>query len=110
MESKALLVIFVLATLAFAMVAEATKIHEFSRLTSPGDYDLLVDDNEFLMNSESTRRTLAQARYISYAALRANQIPCGQRGRSYYDCNKRQRANPYRRGCSRITKCQRTMD
>ncbi|MED6134225.1 hypothetical protein PIB30_035109 [Stylosanthes scabra] len=110
MESKTLVVVFVLATMAFAMAAEAAKIHEFSRVTSPGDYDLLIDDNEFLMNSESTRRTLAQAKYISYGALRANQIPCGQRGRSYYDCSQRQRANPYRRGCSRITKCQRNMD
>ncbi|XVF36295.1 hypothetical protein REPUB_Repub19eG0045900 [Reevesia pubescens] len=49
--------------------------------------------------------------YISYGALSANRIPCPPRsGRSYYthDCFKtNQPANPYTRGCSRITNCRR---
>ncbi|CAO2199448.1 unnamed protein product [Urochloa humidicola] len=58
------------------------------------------------------RRTLAQRqprnRYISYAALRADQVPCNQRGRSYYsNCGAQKAANPYRRGCSVITRCAR---
>ncbi|WVZ72718.1 hypothetical protein U9M48_021135 [Paspalum notatum var. saurae] len=58
------------------------------------------------------RRTLAQRqprnRYISYAALRADQVPCNRRGRSYYsNCESQQAANPYRRGCSVITRCAR---
>ncbi|KAJ1262089.1 hypothetical protein BS78_09G080600 [Paspalum vaginatum] len=58
------------------------------------------------------RRALAQRqptnRYISYAALRADQVPCNQRGRSYYsNCASQKPANPYRRGCSVITKCAR---
>ena len=58
------------------------------------------------------RRAMAQRqptnRYISYAALRADQVPCNQRGRSYYsNCASQQPANPYRRGCSVITKCAR---
>ncbi|CAO2209522.1 unnamed protein product [Urochloa humidicola] len=58
------------------------------------------------------RRTLAQRqprnRYISYAALRADQVPCNQRGRSYYsNCGAQKAANPYRRGCSAITRCAR---
>ncbi|RLN24755.1 protein RALF-like 33 [Panicum miliaceum] len=62
--------------------------------------------------SEALRRTLAQRqptnRYISYAALRADQVPCNQRGRSYYsNCGSQKAANPYRRGCSVITRCAR---
>ncbi|PAN16752.1 hypothetical protein PAHAL_3G083400 [Panicum hallii] len=60
----------------------------------------------------SLRRAMAQRqptnRYISYAALRADQVPCNQRGRSYYsNCASQQPANPYRRGCSAITRCAR---
>lgn len=61
------------------------------------------------------RRSMAQRqptnRYISYAALRADQVPCNQRGKSYYtNCASQQQANPYRRGCSAITRCQRTIN
>ena len=61
---------------------------------------------------EALRRTLAQRqpqnRYISYAALRADQVPCNQRGRSYYsNCGAQKAVNPYRRGCSVITRCAR---
>ena len=60
----------------------------------------------------SLRRAMAQRqptnRYISYAALRADQVPCNQRGRSYYsNCGSQKAANPYRRGCSVITRCAR---
>ncbi|XWS25596.1 hypothetical protein CRYUN_Cryun27aG0081400 [Craigia yunnanensis] len=62
----------------------------------------------------STRRSLywkAMHYYISYGALSANRIPCPPRsGRSYYtrNCFKaREPANPYIRGCSRITRCRR---
>ncbi|KAK8452632.1 hypothetical protein SEVIR_5G140900v4 [Setaria viridis] len=63
---------------------------------------------------EIVRRTLAarqpRNRYISYAALRADQVPCNQRGRSYYSncgAGAQKAANPYRRGCSVITRCAR---
>ncbi|XP_010538170.1 PREDICTED: protein RALF-like 19 [Tarenaya hassleriana] len=66
------------------------------------------DDLESLMDSETNRRQLAQGRrYISYGALKKNNVPCNRRGRSYYDCTRRKRANPYRRGCSVITHCGR---
>ncbi|XWS14717.1 hypothetical protein CRYUN_Cryun35bG0032700 [Craigia yunnanensis] len=49
--------------------------------------------------------------HISYGALSANRIPCPPRsGRSYYthNCFKAiEPANPYTRGCSRITRCRR---
>ncbi|XP_027332479.1 protein RALF-like 33 [Abrus precatorius] len=65
------------------------------------------DDNEFLMDSESNRRILAARRYISYGALRKNTVPCSRRGASYYNCRPGAQANPYRRGCSAITRCRR---
>ncbi|XP_047320798.1 protein RALF-like 19 [Impatiens glandulifera] len=50
------------------------------------------------------------ARYISYAALKKNNVPCKKRGQSYYNCNQRTKANPYTRGCSVITHCARFTD
>lgn len=65
------------------------------------------DDTEFLMDSESNRRNLAGRSYISYGALRRNTVPCSRRGASYYNCRPGAQANPYRRGCSAITRCRR---
>ncbi|XP_071687194.1 rapid alkalinization factor-like [Rutidosis leptorrhynchoides] len=62
---------------------------------------------EMEMESESTRRILATTNYISYGALQGNNIPCSQRGASYYNCQSGGQANPYQRGCSTITRCQR---
>ncbi|XP_051144139.1 rapid alkalinization factor [Andrographis paniculata] len=64
-------------------------------------------DEEFELESESTRRILAMRRYISYGALRRNSVPCSRRGASYYNCRPGAQANPYRRGCSAITRCRR---
>ncbi|KAE9607212.1 hypothetical protein Lal_00025835 [Lupinus albus] len=97
--------------LALAMVAEASKIHDisFNHVTTVGD--LIGDDNEELLDSEANRRTLwGRRRYIGYNSLRANQVPCGSRGRSYYNCQRRGRANPYRRGCTAITHCARNVN
>ncbi|KAA8523916.1 hypothetical protein F0562_010339 [Nyssa sinensis] len=76
--------------------------------TSGGDElvaDLINLEEEMMMDSEQARRTLAQTRFISYSALKANNVPCNRRGNSYYNCKQRGRANPYRRGCSYITRC-----
>lgn len=62
---------------------------------------------EMEMESESTRRILATTNYISYGALQGNNVPCSQRGASYYNCQSGGQANPYQRGCSTITRCQR---
>ncbi|CAN1281083.1 Rapid alkalinization factor [Linum perenne] len=60
----------------------------------------------FAMESESARRILASRRYISYGALRRNSVPCSRRGASYYNCRGGAQANPYHRGCSRISRCR----
>ena len=75
-----------------------------------------VDEDEEMGTGggEALRRSLMRqpsARYISYAALRADQIPCNRRGQSYYNnCGTMERANPYQRGCSAITRCARNMN
>ncbi|XP_022724743.1 protein RALF-like 19 [Durio zibethinus] len=104
--------------LALAMVAESTVFDEASwDLDHFGNDDInscigghcnVEDGTETLMDSEITRRQLAQGkRYISYGALKANSIPCNRRGQSYYNCQSRRKANPYNRGCSVITHCYR---
>ncbi|CAI8618235.1 unnamed protein product [Vicia faba] len=102
------LAVLVLVMAIIMVAAKASDVHEFSFHNTASVGDLVGEDNEMMMDSESNRRTLAgRKRYISYGALRANQIPCGRRGQSYYDCQRRKQANPYRRGCNRITHCAR---
>ncbi|NP_001147163.2 RALF precursor [Zea mays] len=57
---------------------------------------------------ESHRRALygGGGGYISYGALRRDNVPCSRRGASYYNCRPGGQANPYHRGCSRITRCR----
>ncbi|KAJ8752489.1 hypothetical protein K2173_004777 [Erythroxylum novogranatense] len=63
-------------------------------------------DEEFGLDSEFSRRILATTKYISYGALQRNTVPCSRRGASYYNCRPGAQANPYRRGCSAITRCR----
>nr|XP_043630995.1 protein RALF-like 22 [Erigeron canadensis] len=67
--------------------------------------DVIGNEEEIMMESESARRILAGRGYISYGAMHRNNVPCNQRGQSYYDCNSRGEANPYNRGCNVITRC-----
>lgn len=66
-----------------------------------------LEDEEMQMDSESNRRILATRTYISYAALRANSVPCTKSGSSYYNCRSTTQANPYKRSCTQITRCAR---
>ncbi|GAA0140063.1 hypothetical protein LIER_01487 [Lithospermum erythrorhizon] len=60
------------------------------------------------MISESNRRMLAmQKRYISYATLRRDLVPCTYPGASYYNCRVGGEVNHYNRGCEIITRCAR---
>uniref|UniRef100_A0A0A8Z153 Protein RALF-like 33 n=1 Tax=Arundo donax TaxID=35708 RepID=A0A0A8Z153_ARUDO len=66
------------------------------------------EDEEFgLVGGDSVaRRVLQGGRYISYGALRRDNVPCSVRGASYYNCRPGAQANPYSRGCSAITRCR----
>ncbi|WVZ90547.1 hypothetical protein U9M48_036852 [Paspalum notatum var. saurae] len=57
-------------------------------------------------SADSHRRALYGRAYISYGALRRDNVPCSRRGASYYNCRPGAQANPYHRGCSRITRCR----
>lgn len=59
-----------------------------------------------MMEPKSRRRILADAGYISYGALTRDSRPCSLLGYSYYNCRSQQ-ANPYNRGCTKITNCAR---
>ncbi|XP_066314331.1 protein RALF-like 33 [Miscanthus floridulus] len=52
------------------------------------------------------RRVLQGGGYLSYGALRRDNVPCSVRGASYYNCRPGGQANPYSRGCSAITRCR----
>uniref|UniRef100_A0A5B7A948 Uncharacterized protein n=1 Tax=Davidia involucrata TaxID=16924 RepID=A0A5B7A948_DAVIN len=115
----------ILLFLALAMVAESSSFKsdtvaahfDLDSLRSRGSTaatcnggkvgDCINEAEEMMLDSEVSRRVLAGQRFISYGALKANRVPCNRRGRSYYNCNQRGRANPYRRGCSYITRCAR---
>ncbi|KAE8732670.1 Protein RALF-like 22 [Hibiscus syriacus] len=68
--------------------------------------ECLEEEEEFEVDSEINRRILQTTRYISYGALQRNTVPCSRRGASYYNCQPGAQANPYNRGCSRITRCR----
>ncbi|CAA0828203.1 Protein RALF-like 33 [Striga hermonthica] len=76
--------------------------------TCQGSIGECMIDGEFEMDTETNRRILAsRRRYISYGAMRPGQIPCSRRGSSYYsNCRRNGAVNPYRRSCSKITKCR----
>ncbi|CAN4094137.1 unnamed protein product [Withania somnifera] len=67
------------------------------------------EEEEMMMESDISRRILrGQGGYVSYAAMSRNNVPCNVRGASYYNCHANQRVNPYRRGCTEITRCARS--
>ncbi|XP_054778450.1 protein RALF-like 4 [Prosopis cineraria] len=69
-----------------------------------------MDNSESSPNPNRPSSPGGFLKYISYEALSANSIPCSLRGQSYYDCRSKMIVNPYRRGCSAITRCRRLTD
>ncbi|KAA0033467.1 hypothetical protein IC582_026952 [Cucumis melo] len=69
-----------------------------------------VDDSRRLLFQYGFAYKYPKNKYLGYDALRKNNSPCRRRGHSYYDCTKRRKANPYRRGCIAITGCARFTD
>ncbi|MQM19634.1 hypothetical protein Taro_052641 [Colocasia esculenta] len=75
--------------------------------------DCIDEEEEMMMESEISRRGLrgrGKGRYVSYQSLSRGQVPCNRRGQSYYNCQRGRRANPYKRGCSYITRCGRILN
>ncbi|KAJ8532365.1 hypothetical protein K7X08_012288 [Anisodus acutangulus] len=97
MAARPIFVVMLLATLAFAMVAESSMSSHFegsaittlARQSTDGGLDdmttgligdTLFEDEEMMMPSESARRTLwDRDNHISYRAMARNNIPCNRR-------------------------------
>ncbi|CAH9109649.1 unnamed protein product [Cuscuta epithymum] len=77
----------------------------FAGAESGGSIDIEDAAEELMMESEVSRRFLSQSRYISYAAMQKDSIPCNRRGASYYNCRSHAAVRPYNRGCSKFTRC-----
>ncbi|KAK6134626.1 hypothetical protein DH2020_031636 [Rehmannia glutinosa] len=105
------LAILVVAFAAMAMVAQSGDYSTFdaaaAHMAEPDGHGMVADaldfDEEMMMESETARRQLGGRGYISYGAMKRNSVPCNQRGQSYYNCRGHQKANPYKRGCTRAT-------
>ncbi|XP_076922165.1 rapid alkalinization factor-like [Bidens hawaiensis] len=112
MSTNLFLLLLMISAFIFTLPATAASdVDEFSWMSTQGgcrgSIGECMADGEVEMESESTRRILATSNYISYGALQGSNVPCSQRGASYYNCQSGGQANPYQRGCSTITRCQR---
>ncbi|KAK3128002.1 hypothetical protein QOZ80_7AG0581330 [Eleusine coracana subsp. coracana] len=136
MARHAPLLFTVLAVLAVAAASASAYVRAVENddmliIRGAGDDDRLVGDeeDEFGLGGVISRRRMQDVNdtgldgndtsvddgnstgtttvgYISYGALRADSVPCDQRGASYYNCRPGAEANPYTRGCSAITQCR----
>ncbi|XP_074576041.1 rapid alkalinization factor-like [Curcuma longa] len=117
-----LFALFLLSNPTPSPAAEATAISVSDWSRGAGDGGLSTceagvgecvgdEEEEGEMESDSVRRVLAanRGRYISYDALKRDRVPCDRRGQSYYNCSRQRQANPYRRGCTVITRCARML-
>ncbi|WOK97928.1 hypothetical protein Cni_G06636 [Canna indica] len=93
------------------VIGEATHVFANQRAIAAGvdggEFTISGGEEEAAMESETSRRFLAQQKYISYDALKKDQVPCNKRGQSYYNCQQHGQANPYHRACTAITRCAR---
>ncbi|KAI3434099.1 uncharacterized protein J3R85_006896, partial [Psidium guajava] len=95
-----------LVCLLLAMAAIASECFPLDHTSIDEGFYTLEPE---LMDSEINSRLLAaNRRMISYGAMNGNTVPCSRRGQSYYNCRKMKKANPYKRGCSVITRCKRS--
>ncbi|CAN0853056.1 Protein RALF-like 19 [Linum grandiflorum] len=92
--------LIILVALATMIIVESSSTTNVDPSNGDPGCSLPADINNDMLAQKRDR-------YISYAALAANNIPCGWRGSSYYDCSRHQRVNPYRRGCTAATGCFR---
>ncbi|XP_007017197.2 PREDICTED: protein RALF-like 34 [Theobroma cacao] len=119
MASTYIRVLLIISMLLLTLSSAQADHTSFQLMTEETEWPWTMSVYDELGASEEeeggiARRSLYWKRmhyYISYGALSANRIPCPPRsGRSYYthNCFKaREPANPYTRGCSRITRCRR---
>ncbi|XP_051133338.1 protein RALF-like 24 [Andrographis paniculata] len=95
------------ALLLWVKICNSLRSGEEAAMAAPRGF--CSGDCEEIMDSESSRRVLVmQRRYISYATLLRDLVPCNRPGASYYNCKAGPAvANSYNRGCEIITRCAR---
>ena len=101
--------LLLLALLALAAAARAGDVPAAALGWELGVVGAAEDEEfGFPAGGDSVARRVLQGGpgYISYGALRRDNVPCSVRGASYYNCRPGAQANPYHRGCSRITRCR----
>ncbi|CAO2162440.1 unnamed protein product [Urochloa humidicola] len=101
------LMVPLLVLLALAALARAGDVPASLGWGELGVVGAAEDDEFGFPGGDSVaRRVLQSGGYISYGALRRDNVPCSVRGASYYNCRPGGQANPYSRGCSAITRCR----
>ncbi len=60
-----------------------------------------------LSRAEMTKVRGEGGDFISYGSLNKNKVPCSKKGSSHTNCEPGAEANPWTRGCSKITRCAR---
>jgi len=101
--------LLLLALLALAAAARAGDVPAAALGWELGVVGAAEDEEfGFPAGGDSVARRVLQGGpgYISYGALRRDNVPCSVRGASYYNCRPGAQANPYSRGCSAIARCR----
>ncbi|GLJ12975.1 hypothetical protein SUGI_0201920 [Cryptomeria japonica] len=87
---------------------DVLKISSFySKKNCHGSVGECYLDEEMDMDPVINKGMLATNKYISYDALLPDRVPCPKTGNSYYNCGISAEANPYRKSCTMITRCER---
>jgi hypothetical protein len=111
MGTNQLLIIFFAFIITLPMKSMSSESYnQFSSFPILDIDALKICDGAFgeCIHEGMNRRNLAgRGRYISYDALKKDSAPCKRRGNSYYGCGGSGQANPYRRGCTKVTHCAR---
>lgn len=111
MDLRLKIIFFLVLAMIIDPISSSSYDHKYRYTNFGHDFTSMFCDHAVAIAGSNTgaRRILqAEDSYISYAALSADSIPCNVRGASYYDCSSHLEINPYRRGCSEITRCART--
>ncbi|RLN23267.1 rapid alkalinization factor-like [Panicum miliaceum] len=97
----------VAAVLLLAVAVAAPRAAGQTAAADPDGWAAAADSGAACAVEEcAARRELWGSQYISYDAMSRGRVPCSYRGASYYNCRPGGPANPYSRGCSRITHCR----
>ncbi|KAA8613900.1 RALF domain-containing protein [Pyrenophora tritici-repentis] len=96
---------------SFMLLASlATASPRYYRVLDPAIVQRAPQDSGATDDSGDTGGNLGQSTVnsgvIHYGAMWRGTVPCSVRGASRYNCYGSTQANPYTRGCSRITRCR----